>query len=40
MKAYLIITGAIFGLLALFHFYVAFSEREKFTTDPAGLPPW
>lgn len=34
MKAYFIITGAIFGLLALFHFYIAFTEREKLTTDP------
>ena len=34
MKAYLIITGAIFGLLALLHFWMAFDERQKLTTDP------
>jgi drug/metabolite transporter (DMT)-like permease len=34
MKAYLIITGTIFGLLAALHLWIAFTEREKVTTDP------
>lgn len=34
MKAYLLITGAIFALLAPLHFWKAFDERQKLTTAP------
>ncbi len=35
MKAYLIITGSIFGLMALLHVWRAIAERHQLTTDPA-----
>jgi H+/Cl- antiporter ClcA len=34
MKAYLIITGAIFGLMAALHVWRAIDERHTMTTDP------
>jgi hypothetical protein len=34
MKAYLIITGTIFGLLAVWHVLMAIDERHSLTTDP------
>lgn len=34
VKAYLVITGTLFGLLALQHLLIAASERSKLTTDP------
>jgi hypothetical protein len=35
MKAYLIITGTIFGLMAALHVWRAIDERHAMTTDPA-----
>jgi len=34
MKAYLIITGSMFGLLGLWHVWIAFQERGKLITNP------
>jgi hypothetical protein len=34
MKAYLITTGTIFGLMAVLHLLRAIGERQKLTTDP------
>jgi len=34
MKAYLITTGTIFGLLAAMHVVKAIDERHSLTTDP------
>ena len=34
MKAYLIITGSIFGLLAVMHVLRAIDERHSLTTNP------
>ena len=34
MKAYLIITGSIFGLMAILHVWRAIDERHSLTTDP------
>ena len=34
MKAYLIITGTIFGLLAAMHVVKAIDERQSLTTNP------
>lgn len=35
MKAYLIITGTIFGLMAVMHVLRAIDERSSMTKDPA-----
>jgi hypothetical protein len=35
MKAYLIITGVIFGLMALLHLWRAIAEWSRFATNPA-----
>ena len=37
MKAYLITTGALFGLLALAHFAKTVAESRRLTTDPGFL---
>jgi hypothetical protein len=34
MKAYLIITGALFGLIAVMHCVHAISDRAQLTTSP------
>jgi len=34
MKAYLVITGALFGLIAVMHLLKSIAERSAFTTDP------
>ena len=34
MKAYLIITGAVFGLLGLMHLVRAIEERARMAADP------
>ena len=34
MKAYLIITGTVFGLVALMHLLHAISERSRLGTNP------
>lgn len=34
MKAYLIVTGVIFGLLAAMHVYIALTELNKLTSEP------
>ena len=34
MKAYLITTGTIFGLLAVWHLLMAINERHSLATDP------
>jgi hypothetical protein len=34
MKAYLIVTGLIFGLLALAHFLRTVAEWDRLATDP------
>jgi len=37
MKAYIITTGTLFGLIAIMHFLKAISERQQMTTDPWGF---
>lgn len=34
MKAYLITTGTLFGLIALMHLLKSISERSRLETDP------
>ena len=34
MKAYLITTGALFGLIAVAHLFKAVDERRQLTTNP------
>ena len=34
MKAYLVITGTLFGLIAVMHLLRAIAERSLLTTDP------
>jgi hypothetical protein len=37
MKAYLIITGALFGLIAVMHLLKAVADRQQMATDPLGF---
>jgi len=39
MKAYLITTGTIFGLLALMHLLKAINDRGLLTTNPGEFLP-
>jgi len=37
MKAYLVTTGALFGLIAIMHLLKAVADRQHMTTDPWGF---
>jgi hypothetical protein len=37
MKAYLIITGTLFGLMAVLHVWRAIAERSQLNTDPGSF---
>jgi hypothetical protein len=37
MKAYLIITGTLFGLIAVMHLLKAIGDRQQMATDPVSF---